>query len=69
MKTKKIYIQPQTSIVVVEELCSNTTLVNGSIHKGSYDGSKVDEFPIKTEATSKTEYDKLWNDKTSWGDD
>ncbi len=69
MKTKKIYIQPHTYQVVVEELCGNTTLVNGSIHKGSSNGTKVDEFPIKTEVTSKKEYEQLWNDKSSWGDD
>ncbi len=69
MKTKKKYIEPHTCLVVVEELCGNTTLVNGSIHKGTSNGTKVDEFPIKTEVTSKTEYEQLWNDKPSWGDD
>lgn len=69
MKTKKKYIQPQAFQVIVEDLCGSETLVKGSIHKQTINGTKVDEFPIKTQTVTKDEYSQLWNDNSQWGND
>lgn len=66
MTMKKKYTAPAITVVVTQRLCFTTA----SVHKGSKDGEKIDQFDVVDgDKTKGDEYNDLWNDPSKWGDD
>ncbi len=70
---KKEYVSPNINVVATDDLCSNGGIMTASVHQGSLQGERIDQFDVVEKEQTKTDetYSGLWgySNKNKWGDD